>query len=74
MNVLDFTVSWRWTSLVGLSVFFGMVGCSCFLGSMVALPGRRILLKALATCLSVLLGLILADLLAGKAVAGCFWC
>ena len=39
-------------------VFSGMVGCFCYLEQLVALPGRRILLRALLISLNVLLARI----------------
>ena len=30
VNILSFMVLWRWISLVGLGVFFGMGGCLCY--------------------------------------------
>ena len=57
---------WRWLSLCGLGVFFGMVGCLFSLVSMVVRLGLRFLLKGLVISLSVLLaGILLVCLLSG---------
>ena len=38
VNILSFTVSWRWMSLIGLGVFCGMGGCLCSLALMSGEP------------------------------------
>ena len=59
VNILSFMILWRWIRLLGLGVFFGMVGYPFFLVLMAVPFGLRPLLRELLIFLSVLLGGIL---------------
>ena len=56
VNILSFMILWRWIRLLGLGVFFGMVGYPFFLVLMAVPLALRPLLRELLIFLSVLLG------------------
>ena len=56
VKILSFMIFGRSISLIGPGVLSGMDGYLCSLGKIVALSGQRILLTALVSCWSVLLG------------------